>query len=179
MVDQASQTPESNGQRKKRFLIIAILFIAAIAITAVVATNLARMDSSSWFDDSAKSGSYAGKTEEEIIADLNRQVDEGMMNISIAATITFEEGSGFGDARIENAEANRFDQRVAITLDDTGETVYESGAIAPGSHIQSIQLDRTLEPGTYPATATFTGYDTETHAEKGRAAAQIRLVVLQ
>ena len=131
----------------------------------------------SWFDSSASAGQYEGKSEEEIIAALNAQVEEGMMNISIASAISFANGAAEGEARIENIQANHVDQKVSITLDDTGETVYESGALAPGQYIQTIKLSKDLDAGSYRATVLFTGYDRETHEKTGAAAAQVTLVV--
>ena len=99
------------------------------------------------------------------------------MNISIAASITFADGSSEGEARIGNIAANPMDQKVVITLKDSGETVYESAAIAPDQHIQTIKLTKDLDPGQYAAVATFTGYDRETHKQTGQAAAEIVLNV--
>ena len=61
------------------------------------------------------------------------------------------------------------DQKVVITLKDSGETVYESAAIAPDQHIQTIKLTKDLDPGQYAVVATFTGYDRETHKQTGQA----------
>lgn len=170
-----SPEPQEEEKRKKKGFIF-ILLLCIIALIFVI--FFVAQPQSSWYDNQAQAGSYAGKSEEEIQADLNRQVEEGMMNISIASVVTFENSSSEGDARIENIASNNRDQKIVITLDDTQEIVYESGAIAPGSYIQTIHLNRDLDPGTYSATATFTGYDTKTHEEKGAAAAQIKLVVL-
>lgn len=169
-------TGDEKKNRKKRLIIIFILVFLAIVLASVAFFCSKPIDS--WFDSNATEGSYVGKSEEEILADLNRIVEEGMMNISIAATVTFEDGTSEGEARIENIAANTRDQKVTITLNDTGEVVFESGAIAPGSYLQYIKLNKDLEAGTYMATATFQGYDPETHEERGAAAAEIRLVVL-
>ena len=66
---------------------------------------------------------------------------------------------------------------MTIALKDGDEVVYESGAIAPDQHIQNIKLSKDLDPGEYPAIATFTGYDRETHKQTGQAAAKITLRV--
>lgn len=156
---------------------IATIAAAAIVLVAGVCFLLGQDEVDSWFDSSAAEGQYEGKSQEEIIAALNAQVEEGMMNISIASVVKFPDGAAAGEARIENIQANHVDQKVSITLDDTGQTVYESGAIAPGQYIQHIKLSEALAPGTYTATATFSGYDRETHDKTGAAAAQITLIV--
>lgn len=165
--------PKKGGGWKKA--LAAVLVVVLLAVGGFAAWNvLGKGDS--WYDPSAVTGHYEGKSQDEIIADLNRQVEEGMMNISIAGVLSSPDGRT-AEARIENIEANGRDQKVVITLDETGEVLYESGAIAPGQYVQTIELARDLEPGVYEVTATFTGYDLDTHEEDGRAAAQVKLQV--
>lgn len=129
------------------------------------------------FDESAQTGNLPGKTDEEIEAALNSVVDEGMFNISIAPEITFKDGTSKGAVRIENIEANRYHMQVAISLDDTSETVYESGAIKSGQYIESIELSEDLPAGSYHATAVFTALDQKTLEKIGTAAAKITLII--
>lgn len=131
----------------------------------------------SFYDVSARAGQAPTKTPEEIQAELNRVVEEGMFNISIASTVDFASPGSSGTANIENVPGNRYDMKVSITLDDTGETVYESGGIAPGDYIPEIELTRALETGAHDATATFFAYDRETHEQVGSAAARVVLAV--
>lgn len=124
--------------------------------------------------------------------DLNAQVADGEMNVSIANTIRFPNGSqNDGVAHIENIAANHVDQKFLIYLADSEELLYESGAIAPNSHIDTIRLNRYLEPGRYKAIAIITGYETSNgdaiadffnslfnnHKKVGTLGAQINLVV--
>ncbi len=122
-------------------------------------------------------GQLEGKTAEEIQAELDRVVDEGMFNISIANVIQFADGTSAGELRIENVPGNRYLMRVVITLDDTGEQVYETDMIEPNYHIQKDTLDVDLDAGTYAATALFGAYDMQTEQQIGQAAAKITLVV--
>ena len=149
--------------------------VFAAVVAGVVLTQQPALED--WYDSNAAQGQFEGKSKEEIQAALNEEVAKGMMNISIAASITFADGSSEGEARIENIAANPMDQKVVITLKDSGETVYESAAIAPDQHIQAIKLTKDLDPGEYAAVATFTGYDRETHKQTGQAAAEIVLNV--
>lgn len=145
-----------------------------------------------WFDSNAGKGPYEGKSQEQIIADLNAQVAEGEMNVSIANTIRFPNGSqNDGIANIENIEANHLDQKISLFLVDSNECIYESGAIAPGYHITNIKLNKYLEPGQYKAVALVTGYQHEeqgtvesffnnlfnNHKKVGALGAQINLLV--
>ena len=166
-VETAKKTGKILGMSKHVFAgLVAVVAVAAAVTAGVVLTQQPAVED--WFDSNAAQGQFEGKSEE---------VAKGMMNISIAAVITFPDGASEGEARIENIAANPMDQKVAITLKDSEETVYESGAIAPDQHIQNIKLSRDLEPGEYAAVATFTGYDRETHKKTGQAAAEITLRV--
>lgn len=95
--------------------------------------------------------------------DLNAAVAEGEMNLSIANTIVFENGSeGDGKARIYNHKNNHVNQKVAIYLGDQpneNDKIYESGAIEPHHHIDTIKINKHLEPGTYHAIVIVTGYE--------------------
>ena len=170
--DAAKNTGKILGMSKHVFAaLVAVVAVGAAVGVGVVLTQQPALED--WYDSNAAQGQFEGKSKEEIQAALNEEVAKGMMNISIAASITFADGSSEGEARIENT----MDQKVVITLKDSGETVYESAAIAPDQHIQTIKLTKDLDPGQYAAVATFTGYDRETHKQTGQAAAEIVLNV--
>ncbi len=166
--------PEDKKKKKKPLIIIIIILLALILGIGLWWVLFA---SGNWFDSNAKSGQAPYKTNEEIQAELNRQVEEGMFNISIASVVEFADGTSPGTAYIENIPGNRYDMMVEITLDDSGETVFQSGALAPDSYLDDITLSKDLDAGTYPATATFTAYDTESHEAVGKAAAKVSLVI--
>ena len=126
----------------------------------------------------AQLGQLEGKTEEEIQKELNRIVDEGMFNISINTAPTFENGGAEGPLMIENVPGNRYLMQVQITLDDTGELIYETGLIEPNHHIQNAKLDVELGKGEYLATAVFNAYDPETEEYIGSAGAKLTITVL-
>ncbi|MEG0375395.1 MAG: flagellar protein FliS [Raoultibacter sp.] len=167
----------SKKARTKRIVIIvvAILVIVAGAFAVWFFSNPNNADI---FDPNAKEGQAPYKTQEEIQAELDRQVEEGMFNISIASVIQFEDGTKPGKAYIENVPGNHYVMQVTITLDDSGETVYESKAIKPGNFIEDITLTKDLDAGSHAATATFTALDSESLEEVGKAAAKINLNVL-
>lgn len=174
--EAAKKSGKILGMSKHVFAaLVAVVAVTAAVLVGVVATQQPAVED--WFDSNAAQGQFEGKSKEEIQAALNEEVAKGMMNISIAAVIEFPNGASEGEARIENIAANPMDQKVSIALKDSGEVVYESGALAPDQHIQNIKLTRDLDPGEYDAVATFTGYDRETHKQTGQAAAEITLVI--
>lgn len=164
--------PESTQSGSKRTVLVVLgVVIAAIAIWLLV--WIFACGGPGVFDPTAQNGQAPYKTEEEIQAELNREVEEGMFNISIASTIQFDDGASEGTAYIENVPGNRYLMKVSITDDATGELLYESGVLKPNQYIEKIVLAKDLDAGSYPATATFTAMDQTTYDEIGQAAAKV------
>lgn len=173
---------EARRRRKRRLillLILLLLLLLAIGGTAAYLLTREKSYEKYEFDTDAMAGRIQQMTEEEIQAELNRVVEEGMFNISIASAILFNGPNGEGEARIENIEANHYHMQVDIVLDETGETVYSSKLIQPGYSIRNIRLNKKLEPGEYPATAIFSAITQEEKQVFGTVAAQIRLYVTE
>ena len=170
--------PPRRARRSRRWpLLLAAVIVLAAAGFAAWTLLVPAAPEDAWYDADSAAGSYEGKSDEEVRADLEKAVAEGMMNISIASNIKASAQTGQAEARIENIAANTMDQKVTLKLADSGEVIYESGAIAPGSHVQTVQLDADLAPGAYDVLATFDGYDVETREKKGTAAAEVTLTV--
>lgn len=127
-------------------------------------------------DQDAKLGILPGMSEEEIQQRLNAVVSEGMMNVSINPKPVFADGNAQGSLRIENIEQNHYSYVVAITLDKTGETIYESGLLEPGYYIENAKLNISLAQGEYPATARFQAYE-KAGDEEPIGAAVLKIVI--
>ena len=77
-----------------------------------------------------------------------------------------------------NESINNYPQKVQIIRNDTGEQIYESGAIiAVGSKIERAKLDVDLPAGTYECTAYFHNLDPETGDIIGTAGAIITITI--
>ncbi|MBQ7922789.1 MAG: hypothetical protein IJ325_09490 [Clostridia bacterium] len=129
------------------------------------------------YDDGAVQGGWDEADTDKIIASLNEKVEEGMINISMNTSPSFKDGTSAGNLMIVNESINRYPQVVEITRNDTGETIYKSGAIPVGSKIESDALDVNLAPGTYECTAMFHNVDPTTGASLGCAGAIIHITV--
>ena len=129
------------------------------------------------YDSSAVEGGWDQMTPEEIEAALNNKVAEGMINISANTAPIFEDGSSEGNLMLVNESINNYPQKVQIVRNDTGEQIYESGAIAIGSKIERARLDVDLPAGTYECTAYFSNLDPETGDMIGTAGAIITITI--
>ncbi|WP_165253149.1 hypothetical protein [Adlercreutzia sp. ZJ304] len=168
--------PNKKGTSRGKAFWIAIV-VAIVAIVAICA--LAFVMCSSKGARQGDAGQLSGKSQEEIQAELDRIVEEGMFNISIASFIEFPNGSSEGAVRIENVPNNHYLMRVSIMRDDTGETIYTTDFIEPNHHIENDTLDVDLPAGTYPCTAMFYAYDMNTEELRGQAAAKVTISVLE
>ena len=168
-------------QKKKPLIIVALCLLLLIIGSAAI--WLAREDDSAEndplaLDDNATMGVLPGIDIAERQAQLQEQLDEGMIAFSINASPVFATGGSEGNLMLENPANNAKLVVVEIYINETGELVYQSKALPVGSYIENVRLDKVLEPGEYAATAYFKGYRESDHAYIGQAGAAITITVL-
>ena len=162
------------------FLILLVgagIFLAVRLLHKPADAALADSKSGIIYDSSAVEGGWDNLSPEEIEARLNEKVAEGMINISANTAPIFEDGSSEGNLMLVNESINNYPQKVQIVRNDTGEQIYESGAIAVGSKIERAKLDVVLPAGTYECTAYFHNLDPESGAIIGTAGAIITITI--
>ena len=128
-------------------------------------------------DENVQQGGFEQKSQEEIQEELNKKVEEGMMNISMNLNPIFENGTSEGNLLIMNEEINRYPQIIEIYRKDTNELIYKSGLIPVGSRVENGKLIVDLDAGEYPCIAYFNGVNPETGDLMGKAGAEIMISV--
>ena len=162
------------------FLVLLIgagIFLAVKLLHKPADAALADSKSGIVYDSSAVEGGWDNLSPEEIAERLNQKVEEGMINISMNTAPYFENGTAEGNLMLVNESINNYPQKVQIVRNDTGEQIYESGAIAVGSKIERAKLDVVLPAGTYECTAYFHNLDPETGDIIGTAGAIITITI--
>ena len=162
------------------FLVLLVgagIFLAVRLLHKPADAALADSKSGIIYDSSAVEGGWDNLSPEEIEARLNEKVAEGMINISANTAPIFEDGASEGNLMLVNESINNYPQMVQIVRNDTGEQIYESGAIAVGSKIERARLDVVLPAGTYECTAYFHNLDPESGAIIGTAGAIITITI--
>ena len=162
------------------FLVLLVgagIFLAVRLLHKPADAALASSKSGIVYDSSAVEGGWDNLSPEEIEARLNEKVAEGMINISANTAPIFEDGASEGNLMLVNESINNYPQMVQIVRNDTGEQIYESGAIAVGSKIERAKLDVVLPAGTYECTAYFHNLDPESGAIIGTAGAIITITI--
>ncbi len=163
----AEQREKKQKKGKVLWLVILVLLILLGAAAGMYIRLMKDQEKSRLSrDELALGGLLPGKTSQEIEELLNAKIEEGMVNIGIAAEPVFEENGKRGRLGIENIEANNYSFQVTLILNDTGETVYESGLIDPGFYIEFVELSKTLKAGDYPAKAKFVTYSLDESEDK-------------
>lgn len=163
------------------FLILLVgagIFLAVKLLHKPADTALADSKSGIVYDSSAVEGGWDNLSPEEIEERLNEKVAEGMINISANTAPIFEDGASEGNLMLVNESVNNYPQKVQIIRNDTGEQIYESGAIAVGSKIERAKLDVVLPAGTYECTAYFHNLDPESGEIIGTAGAIITITII-
>lgn len=177
---------EKRDAKSRTLVILAVVGLAAVLTVGIfTAVRMIRKPAASKddsktgivYDDAAIEGGWDNLSPEEIEARLNEKVAEGMINISANTAPIFEDGSSEGNLMLVNESINNYPQKVQIVRNDTGEQIYESGAIAVGSKIERARLDVVLPAGTYECTAYFHNLDPESGAIIGTAGAIITITI--
>lgn len=184
-VEEMEEETKHRGKKTRIIIAIAVILLLLCCVGLFMYSSKSgvfKSDNRLESSVAAQLGQLDGKSEAEIQEELNRVVEEGTMSISINVNPVFKNGTSEGTLEIENSPSNHYAQIISITVDETGEEVYNSGLIMPNYHIQTDKLSKALSAGTYDCTATFTAYDTSTDEqnpiEVGAAAAKITISVL-
>lgn len=131
----------------------------------------------SGWENEAVTGVMPGKNQEQLQKELNRQVSESMIAMSINATPVFRDGFSKGNILFENPSRNGKLTRLELYRDDTGEMIYETGLLKPGSYVAEDTLDVELAKGSYQCTAHVLAYRMEDQSYIGEIAVGITLIV--
>ncbi len=175
---------KNQKQNKVSILAVPVAVLLTAALTAGFFYLKYRQETSIQeglaYEGNIIAGDIPGKTREERQRELDAVVEEGMLAMTINATPS---GKTTGpDHSINWLIENPVNQgkliRVEVRRDDTGEKIYETGAIPPGNYVENAPLLVSMEAGEYSCTAEFFAYkEDETYI--GQASAQIKLVLYE
>lgn len=127
------------------------------------------------FEDDPNDGMLEGMSREEIQEELNRRVEEGMVQIKLNSSPTIYKDQIL-NLDFENVPENgKKGLQITITIDGEEEPIYESGVVPSNKHIKEATLNRELPVGEYPAIGTVTTVDTETMQAKGKTNFEMKL----
>ncbi|MFI3254572.1 MAG: hypothetical protein R3Y63_09590 [Eubacteriales bacterium] len=118
-----------------------------------------------------------GKSREEILAELEAAAAENSISFAINALVPFKDGSKTGNITFENKLENQKYLMLELILDATGESIYSSDLVQPGSQIATCTLSKALEKGQHSCTAMIYAFRLDDQSFIGQAAAGLILDV--
>lgn len=134
----------------------ALLILLAALIGGGILFYLADRDSGPMLDEAAIS--YE-------MPDTMVNTDPDSIALPGYSVLNLSNSDGIVHAPLINPEGNTCYFVYTISLADTGEVLYESGYIEPGSAVPEFELERTLEPGTYNIKVDVAAWDIEDHTQ--------------
>ena len=175
--------PDEKRGRGRMVYALLFLLLAAVLALAVLRMRHGKQEGTAGglaYEANVVVGDLPGKSMEERQAELDQVVAEGMLSMSVNATPFGSLGTDGGAVNwlIENPSNQGKLIRVEIRLED-GELIYETGALRPGTYVESAPLKSPLEAGRYDCTAIFYTYNMDTEEYIGQAAAEITLTLVQ
>lgn len=187
-----NEQEEEKKKKKKGGLWIKIVILVAVAIAILLMLHQCGYFRFPWDNDKtlvvsgdlfpgsgADDGALPGMSEEDLLAQMQRAADAAQFSYKINARPVFQTGSGEGNWEIENPNYNVYPIVVQVTLDDSGEIVYDSGGLLPNQHIEKAKMTKALKAGEYKATATINMYHPETNEAVGKTQAGLIITVLE
>lgn len=183
--NEQTEQQEKKGKWKKRLLLAYRIFVT-LGIIAIILLLLFKpcncrcgcSGSGNTYFDTTVGDSVTDSEAESAVNDLNKQVEDGMITMSMNANPAFENGSAKGNLLIENDKSNNHPQVVQIYRNDTQELIYTSSMIPVGKFINEDTLDVKLPKGVYECTAYFNAVDEETGEKLGTSGANISIHIL-
>lgn len=177
-MEKKEQVNQKDSKKKKLLWLLLLLLLVVGGYFVYDRFFSEEMPVSVVSGDFLPDGKDASKMTDEEIASYAKQVaDASQFNMRIVSEATIDQNSMTGDLRIQNPPSNSQPVNVVVTLDSTGQTVYESGAIQPGEEITQATLTESLASGTYTATATFNIYNPDTNRKQGEVQSVLTLMV--
>lgn len=122
-------------------------------------------------------GIMPGKSLDEIQAEMDQQVKESEIAFTINAQPKFANGKAAGNILFENPEGNGKYIRVELVDDATGDLLYKSGLLKPGTYVAEAKLAENFEKGVYTCTATIFSYKLADKSYIGKVEAAIIVTI--
>lgn len=163
--------------KKRTLYMVGILLVVAATVAVCYVLFHKEPDSGLQFDDNAMTGIMPGVDIDERRKELQDALDRSMIAFTINTSPVFLNGTSKGNLLIENPGNNAKLLQVRIVSDETGEELYTSKYLKPGTYIENAKLDKVLEKGSYPATAYFLAYEQDSAEYIGQTGAQLTITV--
>lgn len=110
-------------------------------------------------DANALEGGLDGESLKEQYRQMIEKAEQTAIVVNFSESIILPDGDSEAEVQIANPVENNYPMQFILTLEDSGEKIYESGLVPLGSHLDKIKFTKKLEKGQYPAILTYRAYD--------------------
>lgn len=143
-------------RKRKQVIVIAIAVILVILTGAMVTYIVNR--GREYITEGLKGSPQAGQTEEEMLEQLQRQVDENMFRIMLNTQPTMVQSTGETSIIVQNAIENDYMMKVAY-YNKNNKMLYETPLLHPGESELSAVFSGKLTVGSHELTAITSSYE--------------------
>ena len=149
-----SNTGQSSNSKKQTYIIVALSLLVVISIGVILFLVLGK-DDDVVKDVSGGRGTVVTKDNvNEVLKDNSETVQDGYYTTTMSIDWHFK-GKESKDAYVANDTSNTRTVYFDLFLADTNEMIYSSPYIPVGAELDSITLDKELEPGTYKTVLVY------------------------
>ena len=158
---------------KKRKLLVGILILLLCAVIAILSYLL-------WKHSAEKPEPANGGG--VVVEPIGGKIRDDLPGVVIPGwgAMKLPAGATEAETTLYNPQKNEgyYDLSFTLTLDETGEEVFNTGKIAPGYRCSMVTLNRALEVGEYEATLLVQPYlQDDSDAQLNRAKVSLKLIV--
>lgn len=176
-----SKDEREKSRKKKRILLVLLLLLLLTLGTCTAARFLGGHQEETPINAAIMPELDANAEDiadrEALEGAMQKKADASYFSLQVNPDASFSAQTGEGRFELINPVENAFPISFDITLDESGKTVYQSGAVLPGKQIKGIALDAKLDPGSYQATVNVLIYSQETEQKEGETQVKITLHV--
>lgn len=162
----------------KRKILIASGCAVLTAAGIVTAAFLLNQREGLAMEANATVGTMPGIDEETRRKQLQEMLDNSKIAFSVNTNPLYDRETGRINLLLENPSNNAKLLTAELRLAGEEETVYQSGAMTPGSYLETVPLTESLAPGSYEATLLLKAYDEETEELIGQTGAEITITAV-
>lgn len=149
---EEQRVKEIRSRRKKQEAKNRNIILAVMAVLALLLVLLAF-----WHDKLFPEGDTEGTGNSTV--DMTEQV-----MYQKTGDIYWNAETGLAEVYFENQEENSYNMKYTLTLEDTGEILYESALLTPGTVLTEIALELPDTEEEYAVVVSADSYDSETGA---------------
>lgn len=150
-------------KKKKNKVVVLIVLLLAILCSIIFFRNSDILNGN--LSKDAVIGMLPGTTKEELLAEMQKEVDESLFNFNINSKVTLKDKSM--NIELQNQPSNYYNMKMEVKLVEDDSVIYKSGLLEPNQYIADAKVKKDISLGEHKAIATLTAYNPKTNQVEG------------